>query len=86
MILGKIKCISRYWLYPNGTGVIIDKCYQVGVLNVNKIYQNELGSFNVEFKTGEIISVTDVQYVEYFSEEVVKENATRPEFPEDRKH
>ena len=62
-----IKTISRDWLDPrkkidfeNGS------VYQVGNSNVSKIYINDNGSFNVVFDGGIIISLTDVNYVEYF--------------------
>jgi hypothetical protein len=40
--------------------------YSVGNKGVAEISQNDSGCHNVEFETGEIISVTDVQYVEYY--------------------
>lgn len=68
--MNKIKCISRSWLYPNNKGgIYTEECYTVGVMLVEEITQNDSGCFNVEFKGGEIISVTDVQYVEYFPKE-----------------
>lgn len=67
----KIKCISREWLSPrtkftSGEVSFPNEYYRVGDDVVKEILQNDSGSFNVYFETGEIISVTDVQYVEYF--------------------
>jgi len=67
----KIKCISREWINPqtrftSGAASFPNEYYTVGLWGVENISQNDLGSFNVYFETGVIISVTDVQYVEYF--------------------
>lgn len=86
----KIKCISREWLNPKTTfssgGVSYpNEYYRVGVDGVKEISQNDLGCFNVYFETGEIISVTDVQYVEYLVPFETKEvTGDKPEFPKYR--
>lgn len=63
----EIKTISRDWLDPRKC---IDfengQVYQVGISDVSEISINEQGSFNVFFNGGELLSLTDVNYVEYF--------------------
>ncbi|APZ82909.1 hypothetical protein [Flavobacterium phage FL-1] len=84
----EIRSISRSWIYPNTKGSLYtEECYSVGIMGVSKISQNDFGSFNVIFETGEIISVTDVQYVEYITHfETVFSKGEKPEFPKDREN
>lgn len=66
--MNKIKTISRNWLDPRKK---IDfenqQVYQIGISGVSEIYINEQGCFNVVFDTGQLLSLTDVNYVEYFT-------------------
>lgn len=68
MTKNKIKTISRNWLDPRKK---IDfehgQVYQVGISDVIEISLNAEGSFNVHFNDGELLSLTDVNYVEYVS-------------------
>lgn len=76
--MSKIKCISRSWLYPSGTGATTDECYTVGVAGVVEIKENYVFGHDIVFNTGCRISVSGSRYIEYFTEE------EKPEFPEDR--
>ncbi len=63
--MNKVLVISRRWLVPTAEWVDEDR-FEVGkggVINIIKI--DEFKCFQVEYESGEVIWVTDVNYVRW---------------------
>jgi len=66
MIVEKVKTISRDWVSIGFEFLNENRSFKVGYNGVVKIESTENINFIVTFENGSFISVTDVNYVEFY--------------------
>lgn len=80
--MNKVLVISRQWLTPK-TEFVDETKFEVGINGVSNIIKvDDFKCFQVAYESGEVVWVTDVNYVRWGYGE--KSELEKPEFPKDR--